>query len=69
MSRIRDFLRDKGVTLILLACIAAAVGTAVWAIQTVRGRLQQDLDGVTGNDRAGVEQYPGIGNELGGEDE
>ncbi len=69
MSRIRDFLRDKGFVLVLLACVAAAVATAAWAVQTVRGRLRQELDGITGNDRAGVEDYPGIDNELGGDDE
>lgn len=67
MSRIRDFLREKAVTLVLLACVAAAIGVGVWAVRTVRDQLQQDLEGIDGV--TGAEDYPGLENELGGEDE
>lgn len=63
MNKIRDFLRDKAFLLVLLACLAGAAVTSVWAIRTVRDRLSQDLNGMTGEDIAGAEDYPGLDNE------
>lgn len=67
MNKIRDFLRDKAFLLVLLACLAGAAVISVWAIRTVRDRLSQDLNGMTGEDIAGVEEYPGLNNELEGD--
>lgn len=67
MSKLRDFMRDKAVLLVLLACVVCAVGVGVWAVRTVRGQLQQDLNGV--DEISGAEDYPGNDDALGGEDE
>ena len=67
MNKIRDFMRDRGLLLVLLACAACAVGVGVWAVRTLRGQMQQELDGRNG--KAGVEEYPGIEAAPGGEDE
>ena len=46
MEQIRKFLQGKGFALVLAACLLAAVAAGVWAVQTVRGELQKNLDGL-----------------------
>ena len=65
MDKIRDFMRDKAVLLVLLACVAGCVGVGVWAVRTVHDQLQQQGTEEIG----GVEDYPGVDGELGGDDE
>ena len=48
MEQIRKFLQGKGFALVLLACLLAAGAAGVWAVQTVRGELKQNLDGLRG---------------------
>ncbi len=43
MNRVLNFLREKAFVFILLACILAATGTSIWAIETVRNSLNQGL--------------------------
>ena len=64
MDKIRDFMRDKAVLLVLLACVACAVGVGVWAVRTVQDQLRQGTEEIDG-----AEDYPGIDGELGGDDE
>ena len=46
MEQIRKFLQGKGFALVLAACLLAAAAAGVWAVQTVRGELQKNLDGL-----------------------
>ena len=46
MEQIRKFLQGKGFALVLSACLLAAAAAGVWAVQTVRGELQKNLDGL-----------------------
>lgn len=39
-------LQGKGFALVLAACLLAAAAAGVWAVQTVRGELQKNLDGL-----------------------
>ena len=49
MEQIRKFLQGKGFALVLAACLLAAGAAGVWAVQTVRGELQKNLDGLRGS--------------------
>ncbi len=60
MEHIRNFLRGKGFVLALLACVAAAVATGVWAVRTIRGQLAEDLDQSPSQGITGAETAPGI---------
>ena len=46
MEQIRKFLQGKGFALVLAACLLAAAAAGVWAVQTGRGELQKNLDGL-----------------------
>ena len=39
MEQIKKFLRSRGFTLALLACLVAAAAAGVWAVRTVRDEL------------------------------
>ena len=45
MEQIKKFLRSRGFTLALLACLVAAAG--VWAVRTVRDELKKSYDDLT----------------------
>lgn len=44
MEQFRKFLQGRGYVLVLTACLLAAAAAGVWAVQTVRGELQRDMD-------------------------
>lgn len=48
MEQFRKFLRGKGFALALAACLLAAAVAGVWAVRTVRARLQEQLDELEG---------------------
>ena len=58
MEQIRKFLRDKGFTLALLACLVAAAAAGVWAVRTVRDELDKNLSGLKTPDSTST--APGI---------
>lgn len=58
MEKIRNFLREKGFVLVLLACIAGAAATGLWAVRTVRDRLKENL--TIPEQLTGREEYPGL---------
>ena len=44
MEQIKKFLRSRGFTLALLACLVAAAAAGVWAVRTVRDELKKSYD-------------------------
>ena len=47
MEQIKKFLRSRGFTLALLACLVAAAAAGVWAVRTVRDELKKSYDDLT----------------------
>ena len=47
MEQIKKFLRSRGFTLALLACLVAAAAAGVWAGRTVRDELKKSYDDLT----------------------
>ena len=47
MEQIKKFLRSRGFTLALLACLVAAAAAGVWAVRTVRYELKKSYDDLT----------------------
>ena len=47
MEQIKKFLRSKGFTLALLACLVAAAAAGVWAVRTVRDELKKSYEDLT----------------------
>jgi murein DD-endopeptidase MepM/ murein hydrolase activator NlpD len=45
MERIKHFLREKGFMLVLIACVLVAAAMGSWAVNTIRERLLEDLQG------------------------
>ena len=43
MEQIKKFLRSRGFTLALLACLVAAAAAGVWAVRTVRDETEKEL--------------------------
>lgn len=64
MDRIKNFLREKGFVLVLTACVLAAAAVGMWAVRTVRARLEQDLQGGQTENTLREETYPGIDDEM-----
>jgi murein DD-endopeptidase MepM/ murein hydrolase activator NlpD len=50
MEAIRRFLREKAFVLALAVCVLAAAGMGLWAVNIVRDRLREDLEGQTQNE-------------------
>lgn len=64
MERIKNFLRDKGFVLILAACVLAAAAVGMWAVRTVRDRLDEDLRGGQTENNVREQMLPGIDDEM-----
>ena len=47
MEQIKKFLRSRGFTLALLACLVAAAAAGMWAVRTVRDELKKSYDDLT----------------------
>ena len=60
MDKIRRFVRDKAVILVVAACIVCAACTGIWAVRTIRQNQTPLQDGTSGADDAGLEEYPGM---------
>ena len=58
MEQIKKFLRSRGFTLALLACLVAAAAAGVWAVRTVRDELDKNLSGLKTPDSTST--APGI---------
>ena len=58
MDKFRNFMRDKAVLLVVVACVICAAGVGIWAVRSVKNNLSSS-DGTSGADDAGVETYPG----------
>lgn len=64
MERIKNFLREKGFVLVLAACVLAAAAVGMWAVRTVRDRLDEDLRGGQTENNVREELLPGIDDEM-----
>jgi murein DD-endopeptidase MepM/ murein hydrolase activator NlpD len=71
MDKIRNFLREKAVLLVVVACIVVAAGAGIWAVRSVKNNLMdgKGQDGTSGADDAGLEPYPGMDDNMGGNNE
>lgn len=61
MEQIKKFLRSRGFTLALLACLVAAAAAGVWAVRTVRDELKKELrrpDDPAGRTCTGAAAHP-----------
>lgn len=64
MERIKNFLRDKGFVLVLAVCVLAASAVGMWAVRTVRDRLDEDLHGGQTENTVREPLAPGIDDEM-----
>lgn len=64
MERIKNFLREKGFVLIMAACVLAAAAVGMWAVRTVRDRLDEDLRGGQTENSVREQTLPGIDDEM-----
>ena len=60
MERFTNFLRGRGFALALAACVLAAAVTGIWAVRTLRSRMEEDLRGEQTAPLTGAETDPGI---------
>lgn len=64
MERIKNFLREKGFVLVMTACVLAAAAVGMWAVRTVRDRLEEDLRGGQTETEIREELSQGLDNEM-----
>ena len=60
MERFTNFLRGRGFALALAACVLAAAVTGIWAVRTLRSRMEEDLSKEQTAPLTGAETDPGI---------